>query len=206
MLIPSRVGIALRCPQCGKMDTHEVLLFAFSGSRSVPLACGCGQRLGTLSRRHGRMVLQVACYLCGGLHQHQTATTRFWSGPTQTLLCSETDLHLGAVGTPAAVRSFNSPALDADSLDAAAFADFFVNPEVMYEVLAAVHDLDLAGRLRCCCGNTEIEYELQPDKLELVCPDCGSRRSLAATEDADAMRARRARRMQIGGRRRHGGN
>lgn len=206
MLVPARVGIALRCPQCGKTDTHVVLLFAFSGARQISLACHCGQKLGTLVRRQGRMILQVPCYLCDGVHRQEHTSARFWSGRMQPLICGESGLHLGMLGSPEAVRSFNSPAPDEDALDPAAFSDFFVNPEVMYEVLAAVHELDVAGRLRCRCGNTDIEYELQPDKLELVCPECGSRRSLAATEDADASRARKVRRMHLGGRRHHGGN
>lgn len=204
MLVPARVGLALHCARCGTTGTHEVALFAFSGTRSLRLNCPCGHPQGALIRRPGRMVLQLPCYLCKGVHRLDFAGARFWSAPLQPLLCQETGLHLGVLGAPEAVRSFESPAAAGELPDPALLADFFVNAEVMYEVLAAVHELDEAGRLRCRCGNTDIDYELQPDRLELVCPECGSRHSLAATRDADAIRARRVRRMEIGGRRGHG--
>ncbi len=203
MLVSARVGIALRCPHCGKTGTHEVPLFAFSGTGSVHLTCTCGHRQGAVIRHKGRMMLQLSCNLCAGLHRLEYSTARFWSGQFHPLLCQDTGLHMGALGSPEAVRSFKSPVPE-DDVDSTAYEDFFVNPEVMYEVLAAVHDLEAAGRLRCRCGNTDIEYELQPDKLQLVCPECGSYRSLEATDDADANRARRARQMEIGGRKPQG--
>lgn len=205
MLVPAKVGIALRCPRCSKMVAHEVPLFAFSGVNLVPLTCACGQEQGALQRRRGRVALLVSCGLCDGTHRLDWSAARFWSGAVHPLICHETGLHLGVLGSPAAVRPFKSPTPAGADPDLAEPGDFFVNPAVMCEVLAAVHELDAAGRLRCRCGNTDIEYELQPDRLDLVCPVCGSRRSLGATRAADAVRARRARRMEIGRRKRQDG-
>lgn len=196
MLVPARVAIALRCPFCGKTDIHELSLFAFSGSGHIRFDCGCGHHQGSIARRKGRMVVQVPCYLCDGLHQLEYSPQEFWAGDLEPITCPETGLHLGILGPPEAVGQFTGPA--EEELDPTALADYFVNPEVMYEVLAAVHELDEQGRLLCRCGNTDIEYELQPDRLDLVCSRCGSRRSMTATADEDADKARRTRRLELG--------
>lgn len=199
MLVPARVGLALRCPRCGKTAVHELSLFELSGNPSVRLDCSCGQHQATLSRRRGRLVLQVPCFLCDGLHHLPFRPGRFWQGVPQAVVCQETGLHLGMVGSSELAREFADPAPAQSLVDPGALSDYFVNPEVMYEVLAAVHELDEAGRLRCRCGNADIDYELQPDRLNLVCPRCGSRRSLGAATEADVSRARRARRLEVGG-------
>lgn len=196
MLVPARVAIALRCPLCGKTEVRLVSLFAFSGTSSIRLACSCGRHQVAVSRHRGRMVVQVPCYLCDGIHHFEFTPLRFWTGDPEPVICPETGLNLGMMGRPEEVQTWGG--LDDEELDPTALADYFINPEVMYEVLAAVHELDEQGRLRCRCGNTDIEYELQPDRLDLVCPRCQSRRSLTATDSADASRARRTRRLEIG--------
>lgn len=197
MLVPARVAIALRCPLCGKSDVHLLSLFLFSGANSVRLECSCGHHQTTVSRRAGKVRLEIPCYLCDGLHQLEYASPRFWQGLSQNISCPETGLLLAAFGPPDEVEALSG--IEDDEVDPGALEDYFVNPEVMYEVLAAVHELDEAGRLRCRCGNTDIEYELQPERLDLICPRCHSRRSLGAAHSEDANRARRQKRLELGG-------
>lgn len=195
MLISARAAVALRCPQCGRTAVRELSLFDFSGAATVRVDCACGYRQATISRWRGRVLAQIPCYLCEGMHQLRFTPAQFWAGELEPVTCQESGLHLGVLGPPEAVAQFTGP--DSADLDEDALADYFINPEVMYEVLAAVHELDEQGRLRCQCGNTDIEYELQPDRLDLVCTQCGSSRSMTATSDEDATRARRTRRLEI---------
>lgn len=199
MLVPARVGIALRCPRCGKTAVHEVSLFAFSGVRSLRLTCSCGQHQATILRRQERVALHVPCFLCDGLHQFLYRPGRFWTGAVEPVLCQENGLHIGVIGSPELARDFAAPLPVPDGAGPGALSDYFVNPEAMYEVLAAVYELDEAGRLHCRCGNAEIEYELQPDRLDLVCPRCGARRSLGAVTESDVTRARTARHLEVQG-------
>ncbi|MFO7171906.1 MAG: hypothetical protein DIU70_002925 [Bacillota bacterium] len=197
MLITGQVGIGFRCPFCGEVQIHPLTLFALSGRSRLVLECPCGEYQAEVERQRGRVVLRLPCFPCGEVHTYVHPPALFWSGELLPLVCPHTDLQAGAVGDPGLVEGFIEP-LDLDC-DHGAEPDYFVNPEVMYEVLAAVHELDEAGRLRCRCGSREIGYELQPDRLELVCSRCGARQPLTAVTEADADRARRTRRLEIGG-------
>lgn len=203
MLVPAQVGIAVRCPHCGQLEIQSLSMFALSGVSGRSMTCRCGQSHAQVSRQRGRVVFRLPCFLCGGTHHFSFPAGVFWSGQLLPLICPSSDLHAGVIGEAQAVRTFLGP--QADGEDGAGEEDFFVNPEVMYEVLAAVHELDESGRLRCRCGNHDIEYELKPDRLELVCGECGTRQALTAVSEADAARARRTVQLEIGGSRGHRG-
>jgi len=188
MLVPARVAFAMRCPQCGKWETSLVSLFDFSGGATVRLTCSCGgHKLTVGMRKRSQFWVQVPCYLCDGVHFSYYSVKEFWHPAAKRVLCSDTELQLGAFGGEEEILAL-SPGIDGDAdklLEDAIMEDYFENPEVMYQALTHVHDLAERGDLVCQCGNQKVEVDIFSDRLELICPECGGRRALYATSGAD---------------------
>lgn len=200
MLVPGHVMFAVRCPQCGKMENTSVSLFDFSGASSVRLSCSCGTHKLTVGIRPGQVWLQVPCYLCDGQHFAYYNRKRFWSGELLHIVCSETDLQLGVCGSAEEVAGFSKQGQSEleHLLEEGAFEDYFDNPEVMYQSLGHVNELAEKGNLTCTCGNTKVEVDIFPDRLELYCPTCAHRRSVLAATEEDLAVLRRLRRIEVG--------
>lgn len=187
MLISTQAAFAIRCPQCGKLETATVSRFACTRGRSVNVACSCGAHKLTVSDKRESVYLKVPCYLCDGVHFLYYTPRQFWRGDMQPIACADTDLQLGMFG---AEREVTSYALAGGSeleqfLEDAAFGDYFDHPEAMVHALERVHTLAEEGKVRCRCGNRELSLDIFPEHLELNCPDCGRSRTLRAASEED---------------------
>lgn len=200
MLVPANTTIAMRCPECGRLEMNTVSRFALSGGHSAKVTCSCGAHKVTVGSKQGQVWLQIPCYLCDGLHFMQIASRRFWSGRLQPLMCSDTDLQLGVFGGENEVEVYaRAGGSELDRLlEDAAFGEYFDHPEVMYQALSQVHTMAENGNLTCVCGNRHISVDIYPERLDLSCSECGRHRTVLAGREEDLAALECMTRIEVG--------
>lgn len=177
MVINTSTVVGVRCAKCGKLNFHAVSLFSFSGNNSVRLKCDCGVStvvIGTTNKK--KYSLKVECAMCDASHVFYHTAKEIWSKKVLPFLCLETGLEIGYAGPKDMVKDAwrNQEKTFFDLVEDVGFADFFDNPDVMYQVLEHLNSISENGSLTCKCGNNNIDLEIMPDRLELVCGGCGS--------------------------------
>lgn len=201
MLIATSVTVALRCPQCGRLELSELSRFGLGRTGSQRVVCECGHHLLTVGVRPRQVWMQVPCYLCDGIHFRYYSPERFWAGGLKQISCAETDLQLGVLGDEQAVVEYVRPGLsDLERfMEDEAFDGFFDDPAIMYQVMNQVQELSAHDLLRCRCGSRDIGVDLFPDRLELYCVTCGRQRSVPASSEQDLDALMRLAYLEIGG-------
>ncbi|HWI60435.1 MAG TPA: hypothetical protein VNT75_01210 [Symbiobacteriaceae bacterium] len=187
MLVSAETTFAIRCPQCGRLETNTVSRFSLSGRHVHKVNCSCGSHKLSVSEKAGKVALQVPCYLCDGLHFVHFTTKGFWNGRLQPLTCTDTDLQLGVFGAENEVEVYaRAGGSELDRLmEDAAFGEYFDQPEVMYQALSRIHTMAEEGNLTCICGNRHISVDIYPERLELSCSECGRHKTVLAGREED---------------------
>lgn len=189
MVIPTDTILAMRCPECGKLEYKELSRFQFSGAGSVSVYCSCGAaKLIVSTKNHRDYWVQVPCVVCETKHLRSIPGKLLWSkGEVQYLLCQETGLELGYLGPEEKVKNLTGSYEEELEVLTSEFGDddYFHNSEVMYEVLNRLHDIAETDALYCQCGNRNVEVDIFPDRLELHCRECDSVNIIYAENDED---------------------
>ncbi len=178
MVINTGTVLAMRCPKCGKLNFHVVSLFSFSGKKNVSFDCDCRESTIVISTtNYKRFSLKTGCGMCETNHIYYFSYKELFSVEVFPLICLETDLEIGFVGPKERVRDAikNQERTFADLIEDTGFNKFFDNPDVMIEVLEYLNVISEKGSLTCHCGNNNIDLDILPDRLEMVCSDCGNR-------------------------------
>lgn len=188
MIIETGALLAMRCPECGKLDYHKLSRFEFGLRKKVEIACKCGFiKLVVNTKDRKDYMLQVPCVVCESKHLRSISSRRFWSDDVNYLFCQETGLELGYLGPEEEVRELAEAQEESIESLANEFEGedrYFNNSEIMYEVLNRLHDIAEQGALYCQCGNLDVEVDIFPDRLELHCKECDSINIIyAETED-----------------------
>jgi ribosomal protein S27E len=177
MIIPAYRTVAIRCPECGKMDFYALSRFSMSGTNIASIDCECGANLLKMGRNKGKNYwMQVKCSMCEGSHFYTFNYKELWMGNLLTLTCEDTGVEIGFIGAREPVRK-NVQNMDKSVQEMAeelGYGDFFNNPEIMYRVLEHLHSLAGTGHLYCDCCNQNLEVEVYPDRIELHCNECGA--------------------------------
>jgi hypothetical protein len=122
-----------------------------------------------------------------------------WRADLVTLYCPHTDVELGYLGEDEAVREaverrkLPFPEILSDE----EYQDYFESPEIMWEALTRLQELSGNGGLGCQCGNTDIEIDIFPDKVELHCKRCDSLMLIFCQTDDDAELIRKSESVQL---------
>lgn len=195
MLLATDAVVALRCPMCGKFDTHHISLFSFAGKKTVHVTCACGATkmvIGTHNRV--KFWLQLPCVLCETKHLYYYTRNQIWADQAQTLVCADTKVELAFVGNQQKVATLSAGYSQdiASFLDELDPEDYINNPTVMMEVLNSLHDIAEDGYLFCECGNVMIDVDIMPDRLELQCTECGAVGTIPAENEGDLEAIRHA--------------
>lgn len=167
--------VAIRCPECGRMDFHALSMFDFSGKKTRKIECSCGVGLMTIGTKDWkRFWIQVHCIMCETMHMLYFARRELWSKRVIELNCDDTEVEIGYIGPREGVKA--AIAKQDKSLQEMAedlgFVEYFENPEIMYEVLDSLHRFAEGNLLSCQCGNTQINVEIFPERVELRCDNC----------------------------------
>jgi ribosomal protein S27E len=177
MVISTYTTVALRCPKCSKMDFYALSRFSMSGTDVAILKCQCGGNLLSMGRNNGKTYwLEVECSMCEDTHFFAFNYKKIWSGNLLTLVCEETGVEIGFIGSREVVRK-NVQNMDKSVQEMAeelGYGEYFNYPEIMYKVLEHLHKIAESGRLYCSCNNHNLEVEVYPDRMELHCNDCGA--------------------------------
>lgn len=188
MLIATNAVLAMRCPECGKMEFHDVSRFAVTRGKSIEVKCSCGAvKLALITKNRSTYWLHVACVICETKHIFEVSGKSLWSDEVIRLSCQDTDLDLGHIGPGAKVQEMaSSREHELEALvDEFMYDGYFHNSEIMYEVLNCLHEIAEQGALYCQCGNHKIEVDIFPDRLELHCKSCDSINIIYAETEED---------------------
>lgn len=191
MLITSERTVALRCPLCGRLNVRSFTVFDFGREHSLNLECNCGFGFLTISTTDFRdYVLQLPCLICENTHYSRTKHHELWEIPVYKLACPENTTVLGYIGNEKEIMTIVvEEADDPDSIiNDEGFNDYFKSPEIMYEIMGKLHAIANRGDLYCSCGQTDINVEVYPERLELHCSACHSL-TIVYAENAEDLQA-----------------
>lgn len=196
MLVSSECLFALRCSACGRQVERSFSLFDID--RHGAVSCVCGAWTAKLIRRRRGLEAQLRCVGCQRVHEYRVRVKELMKGRPVTLYCHDSQYAIGYIGEDEAVRVAIS---HQDSLENLVFdpdyADFFDHPNLMFETLAMIQALAEVGRLDCACGSDRIAADLAPDRVSLVCLDCGGTAEAPATCGDDLVRLRGLKRLRL---------
>lgn len=175
--------MALYCPACEKFQYHTFSLFELSSSPH-PYNCDCGFTQGHISKIKQRYEVRLLCP--SGNRVRLLYTFReFWIAPLLTFYSAEEDEALGFIGNASAVK--DAVATWNDDLIR---PDEFYAPEVMSAILVWLHRLAEKGKVTCNCKDPGVGLDVYPDKIELICSNCGSTMLIDAMTQDDVERLR----------------
>lgn len=186
MLITADALLAMCCPECGEMDVHSFSCFAFSEGNTVKISCSCGATKLEVRKSKSVYLLQSVCPICESGHLHKVKGKKLWRGEHIQLVCYESGLLMGSIGSQAQVsRTVTDQGPNMQKLLNGAGDTYFNTPEIMFEVLECLRDIADDGKLYCQCGNCNIEVDMFPDRLELRCNSCDSINIVYAETEED---------------------
>lgn len=175
MVVPTDTVIALRCPDCGRLELFHLSRFFISKRGPGRVICSCGMEKARVSTRdHVTYTLDIECTICDLRHNYQFSGKKIWSADVTPLMCLETGLDLGSIGPRDKVRAtIQTYQEELESLiEELGGPGYFSNPDVMFEVLNYLQEMADEGGIFCPCGKNRIELEVLPDRLELRCKNC----------------------------------
>lgn len=189
MPVETEKVLAMRCPECGRLEFHRLQRFAIARGESLDVRCSCGAVKFVISTRNLSLYrLKVTCVYCDGYHLISLSGKQIWSSrEVADLFCFDTGLELGHIGREEAVRKMVSGReKDLEALvNEFGRDDYFHNSMIMYEVLRCLQQIAEKGTLYCQCGNRQIGVDIFPDRLELHCSKCDSVNIIYAETDDD---------------------
>ena len=177
LIVSTQPSLALRCPLCGRLEYHSISFFDFSGRMPVKIKCKCGfNKLILNTRNFKEFFIQMSCLICEEVHIINFTKHELWEKPITVLRCTETGQELGYIGHEASLAKIIKQKQDdiESIMNNLGFDDYFINPQVMFEVLNHLHQIAEQNQMFCLCGNNQIEIDVFPEKLELHCPFCQS--------------------------------
>lgn len=189
MVVRTDTCLLLSCSFCSREEFSPLSRFAVSPERPLHIFCSCGEEKARISTRDRvTYTVEVHCPYCDYPHLFRLKGKRIWNGLEVTrLFCSQTGLEIGYIGPYEKVRHISRTMREELEalIEELGGADYFVNPEVMFEVLYLVEELAEEGGIYCPCGREEVEVEILPDRLVLRCRSCGRKLVVPAQSQSD---------------------
>lgn len=189
MPVETEKVLAMRCPECGRLELHRLQRFAIAPGESLDVKCSCGAvKLVINTRDRSEYRIKVTCVYCDGCHHQNMSGKQIWSaGGVIDLYCRDTGLELGHIGQDEAVRKIVSGREKELEVLVDEFGrdNYFHNSSIMYQVLSSLQQIAEKGTLYCQCGNYQIGVDIFPDRLELHCNKCDSVNIIYAETDED---------------------
>ncbi|SJZ48552.1 hypothetical protein [Selenihalanaerobacter shriftii] len=188
MLIDYKATLALRCPICGEIGLHSFTIFDFSGGENLQIECECGfNKMVIGTNNYKQYWLQFACVICEVEHITFYKGNELWSSDIKEISCLENEIELGYLGLADKVKkTIEEEEKELESvLDEVGFENYFSSPEIMLSALNLLHDIAETGGLSCQCGNDDIDIDMFPGKIELLCNQCDGLTTINAETKAD---------------------
>lgn len=173
MVLETHRTLALQCPACLGTEAHHFNIFQINHS-PYPLQCECGFALGRVYRTGGRYIIE-AVSLGGERVRLAYSAKEFLRARLVTLIDPTFGDIIGFLGRDADVEEAVAKSVyDPDFFTVDAEQEDFDNPDVMYAVLARLHDLAAENKIACRCDRPSIGLDIFSDRVEIICSYCGS--------------------------------
>ncbi|NMB11786.1 MAG: hypothetical protein GX977_05815 [Firmicutes bacterium] len=187
MLIDTRRVLAVRCPRCGRLEVRDFFVFELEGTEPISIRCQCGYVIIGIVRRSRLYRLQIGCIVCETVHELLLDVKSLLHNDAVVLYCPESDVDLGIIGHAHRVEELLATEGDllANVVGPGAMDSEFVNVGIMRDVLRRLETWAEQGQLYCGCGNYYLDLDLFPEKVEVVCPRCGSTLVIYAEREED---------------------
>ncbi|MDW7673115.1 MAG: hypothetical protein SCK28_01125 [Bacillota bacterium] len=191
MLISTSNVIAIRCPECGSLDFHLLSLFSFGKKKKqVKIDCSCGTNLVTIGTKDWeKFWMQTKCIMCETKHLSYLSRRRIWSDKVEIISCDDMGVEIGFIGPKGKVKDYihQQDKSLREMAEEMGFGDYFDSPEVMYEVLDYLYEIAEDDSLYCECGNYQVDIEVFPERLELICGQCDCSATIYAESEQDIL-------------------
>jgi len=186
MLVDADITIAYKCSSCGSFEFFNVSLFKLFSKKDFNFACRCGKSGIRIKKGYdGSYSMLIPCIGCGLQHSFEVRRKEILCNRISEFICPVTNVKQCFMGKDAAVRKkVDNLEKELDQLiDTFGYDNYFVNTQVMFDLLNKVHDIAEQGNLYCECGNDDIELVLFSDRIYLKCKKCFAGRSILATSN-----------------------
>ena len=173
MLIKYRTTLAWRCPICGELSPDKINIFDFSGNNRLDLKCDCDFVKVSIERKKHKYCLEYTCIFCESRHSVTYSAAEFWNGKIKEIKCLDMEAELGYLGSEAKIENFLETEAELNHiLSELEVEDYFSQPEIMLSILDELQVIAQNSKLICQCGNLDIDIEILPQELRLICENC----------------------------------
>ena len=187
MLINRETTINLKCPACGLLTAHYLHAFSFSGASFPRLKCSCDQEIAQILKEDKEQYfLLYLCPVCEEEHVFSFSGEELWSNVPRGLSCPDTGEQLGKIGPQNSLSGKLETIAEQLQGD-----DFFLNPELVLQMLDRLQEIAANKGLSCQCGSFEVHVDLFPDRIKLVCRECTGELILTAYQKEDLNRLKK---------------
>lgn len=200
MVISTQTTIALRCPRCGKLEFYALSRFGLNRGTIVQLTCECGTLLLSIVKKSRQTYnFEIECIMCEMKHVINYRASQIWTNNVTVLVCNHTGVEIGFVGAKESVKK-SIKKVDRSIREIAeemGYEKYFLNPDIMYQVLGLVRQMSDEGKMSCGCGCNQLEIEVFPDRIEFNCPNCQAQGILFAETIKDLQRTYSLKRIKL---------
>ena len=101
-MISTNSTVAVRFPECGKIEYITVSLFSFSHENINVYKCSCDAELMKITTKKRKdFWIQYNCVMCEGLHLLKLTRKQIWLNNKMPfdLICDETGIEVGYIGS-----------------------------------------------------------------------------------------------------------
>lgn len=185
MLIRAVTTIALYCPRCGKLNSHDISHFAVH-REPMDLYCSCRYKQASVMRSGAsQIVLTIPCVVCQSTHHQFFDRHALRHIEMEKIYCPSENFELGFIGR----RETIDETLHLHESEFCRLWQEGANDEeicsqrIVLEVLNKVHDIATEQHIYCMCGSHQMTADLLPEGVLLTCLTCGGYELIPATEE-----------------------
>lgn len=173
LLAEYNTTLAWRCPICGELSPDEINIFDFSGNNKLDLKCDCDFVKVSIDRMKNKYCLEYTCIFCESRHSILYSPEEFWNNQIKQIKCLDMGAELGYLGPQDKINSFLETEEELNHiLSELEVKDYFYQPEIMLSILDELQSIAESSNLVCQCGNLDIDIEILPQELRLICENC----------------------------------
>lgn len=187
MLINTNTAFAIRCDICGRLKLHDISLFDICKTGEIEFKCLCGQPNAIIkTKNYKSFIMEIPCFACQDTHVFKYSLKQLVKGNIVTR-CIETGMEISFIGNNEDINQLMDK-YERDSkniLNELGFYDYFHNFDIAMQCLTKVKELSDRRMVNCDCGNSNIDVELFPDRIELKCNQCESVQIIYAENEED---------------------
>ena len=186
MLIDGCKTFILRCRFCGRLREYEFNIFQVMARDKVEYKCKCGEINVLIKRQDNKgITAEIGCFNCGDKHYHKLSLKDMLKDDNMFYCLHGPEL--GFLGSKnIGNRILLEEQINVEGINIGkAGGDYFNNCNIMTKALNKLCALNERNKLYCDCGNSKINVEFFPDRIELKCLNCHSVSIIFAETEED---------------------